>query len=196
MLDLPSPLLPLLAQIVIDNAVLEPKVRALFAPAVENCFAQLGWDAQPDDAHLTTMHRADIIGLLSRFSDSEAVLAEAKTRFAAVVEDVNDTKACPTDYRVAVFKMAMKQGDAATFEQLMDIYNRCDNNAQRKHVMHALGSAPSLALKTRVLDWTTNEVKLQDFFYPILSGTVCDWTLLRLAPYLCLLARLLACLVR
>jgi hypothetical protein len=155
---------------VIDNGTLEPKVRALFAPAVENCFTQLGWDAQPEDGHLTTMHRADIIGLLSRFSNSEEVLAEARARFAAVVDNVNDTKACPTDYRVAVFKMTMKQGDASTFEQLMDIYRRCDNNAQRKHVMHALGSAPTLALKTRVLDWTTTEVKLQDFFYPILSG--------------------------
>eukprot|EP00730_Choanoeca_flexa_P015746 TRINITY_DN7298_c0_g1_i2.p1 TRINITY_DN7298_c0_g1~~TRINITY_DN7298_c0_g1_i2.p1 ORF type:complete len:872 (+),score=286.73 TRINITY_DN7298_c0_g1_i2:3-2618(+) len=158
-----------LHKIVMDDPVLEPKVRALFAPAIENCFKGLGWDPKPDDEHLTTMHRADIISMLSRFSDSDEVFAEAQRRFEAVVDNVNDTEACPTDYRVAVFKMAMKRGDATTFEQLMDIYRRCDNDAQRKHVMHALGSASFKALKIRVLDWTTTEVKLQDFFYPILS---------------------------
>ena len=51
---------------------------------------------------------------------------------------------------------------------LMAHLDTLTTNAERKHIYTTLGSTSSLALKRRVLEWTTSgAVKLQDFFYAI-----------------------------
>merc|ERR1712232_443025 len=45
-----------------------------------------------------------------------------------------------------------------------------ETTAEKKDVYLAIGAVPGEASKRKVLDWATSgEVKLQDFFYPILS---------------------------
>jgi len=157
--------------------VLQPdeKVHAHFvtlaASLVDPAMARLGWEASPSDGHLTKLQRSAVISLLTQFSKSDEILNEARRRFEAVVEDITDVKSCPTDYRVAVFSLVASKGGKKEYDQLMSIYHKSDTDAQRKQVMHSIGSVPDVKLKIAALDWATSgTVKLQDFFYIFGSG--------------------------
>lgn len=62
--------------------------------------------------------------------------------------------------------MVASKGGKKEYDELMTIYKKCDNDAQRKHVLHSIGYISDPKLKEAALDWTTSgAVKLQDFFY-------------------------------
>lgn len=62
--------------------------------------------------------------------------------------------------------MVAAKGGRKEYDELMSIYRKSDNDAQRKHVLHAIGYIADPKLKQAALDWTTSgAVKLQDFFY-------------------------------
>lgn len=66
--------------------------------------------------------------------------------------------------------MASK-GGRNEYDALMKLYHAADNDAQRKQILHSIGSVPDVKLKQAALDWATSgEVKLQDFFYVFNSG--------------------------
>lgn len=77
-------------------------------------------------------------------------------------------QALPSDMRSPVFKIILKNGGEAEFEQVKSYYVTATDNAEKKHVLNSLGAVGDVKLKRAVLDWTTGgEVKLQDFFYAI-----------------------------
>jgi len=127
----------------------------------------VGWTPSPDDGHLTVLLRSIMIGLLSAFCyEDDNVATEAKQRFAKFVEDANDMQSLPSDMRTSVFKIVLKNGGDAEYEQVLSYFDTATDNAERKHVLGSLGAAKSPALKKRTLEWTTSgTVKLQDFFY-------------------------------
>lgn len=67
--------------------------------------------------------------------------------------------------------MVAAKGGKKEYDNLHVIYEKSDNDAQRKHVLHSIGYVADKKLKEAALDWTTSgAVKLQDFFYPFNSG--------------------------
>ena len=77
----------------------------------------------------------------------------------------------PADFKVSVFKIVLRAGGAAEYEQALSLFAAAESNVEKKHVMHALGATGVQELKQRTLEWAlrSEDVKLQDFFYPLLS---------------------------
>jgi puromycin-sensitive aminopeptidase len=154
--------------------------RKLILPLVD----KVGWEAKPDDAHLTSILRGVMVSLLCTFcSDDEGVKQEAKKRCEAFFEDPSNVSALPTDIKVPVFSIYLKTGGEKEYDAVKAYYYKANDNAERKTVLNSLGSADDEKLKVATLDWATSgEIKLQDFFYPIGSvsrsgkkGRVVSW---------------------
>lgn len=159
-------------KVLLSNQELSDTYRKFSALMIEPLANKLGWDAKENDCHQTKMLRQTLIGLLARFSKNPDVVAEARSRFEAVLADPSDVKTCPSDYRTSVYALVLKTGGRKEYEQLLKLYEELDNNADRKQVLGAIGRGSTVELKRAALDWATSgAVKLQDFFYPISSGT-------------------------
>lgn len=127
----------------------------------------VGWEAQPGDAHLTSILRGIMVSLLSVFcAEDESVKKEAKKRCQAFLEDPSNVAALPADIKSPVFKIYLKTGTEKEYEAIKGYYYSAKDNAERKYVLNTLGQIADEKLKLATLDWTTSgEVKLQDFFY-------------------------------
>jgi hypothetical protein len=138
----------------------------LTGPAIST----VGWTSQPGDGHRSKLLRATLIALAGKFSTDPQTVAEARRRFDAVVANPADASACPAEYKSTVYQIALKDGGTAEYDKLMRVYDALQDNAERKQIMLSLGSAVDPALRARTMDWATSgAVKLQDFFYPLIS---------------------------
>jgi hypothetical protein len=63
----------------------------------------------------------------------------------------------------------LKNGGVKEYERILRSFHETEDNSIRIIVLHTLGYTSDPALKRRTLDWAVkgNDVKLQDFFYPI-----------------------------
>lgn len=150
-----------------DDETMSKHFSAFAKKIVVGLVPRVGWTPSQDDGHLTVLLRSIMIGLLSAFcADDEAVAKEASQRFGKFLEDNNDVESLPSDMRTSVFKIVLKNGGITEYEQVLSYFDTASDNAERKHVMAALGSSKDASLKKRTLEWTTSgKVKLQDFFY-------------------------------
>jgi len=132
-------------------------------------FEKIGWEAKPDDGHLTSILRGIMVGLLCEYcSDDYDVLKQTKSKCEAFFEDPSDSKILPADIKVPIFKIYLKKGGTKEYESVKAYYYKAKDSAEKKTVLLSLGSTADEKLKLETLDWATSgEVKLQDFFYAI-----------------------------
>ena len=156
-----------LAQALLENDAMSANLQAFATKVISGPAAKIGWSGSTSDDDKTKLLRGNLIGLLSKFAfKSEAVRKEASQRFAAFQADAADMKALPSDMRVPVFKIMLKNGGLKEYEEVLSYFDTATDNAEKKHVLHALGAIPDEKLKMRTLEWTTSgAVKLQDCFY-------------------------------
>jgi puromycin-sensitive aminopeptidase len=143
------------------------KFEAFAKKMVVNLMTKIGWEVQKTDGHLTTLLRGIMIGLIGTFAyDDEAVLNEAKTRFAAFQADPKDVQSLPSDMRSAVFTIILKNGGVKEYDEIKSYFYTADNTAEKKHVLNSIGSIPDPKLKLATMEWSiSGDIKLQDFFY-------------------------------
>ena len=73
-------------------------------------------------------------------------------------------------YQSAVYKLVLSAGDAATFDQILGLFESRPLNEEKKSCLVGLGAAPTDALRTKALDFALSDaVKLQDYFYVALA---------------------------
>ena len=68
-----------------------------------------------------------------------------------------------------MFKIVLRAGGKAEFEQVMKFWEITPTNAEKKIAYGSLGSITDPKLKQRVLEWARDDLKTQDFFYPMMS---------------------------
>ncbi len=158
-----------LDSVTMENTFINGKLHDVAKNIISPLIAMVGWSESESDGHLTKLLRGTAIRLLSSFCGKEAkVAAEAKERFGKFLEDAADMQALPSDMRTAVFKIVLKNGGIEEYGQVKGYFDTATDNAERKHVLGALGAVTDPALKLDALEWTTSgAVKLQDFFYTI-----------------------------
>eukprot|EP00049_Salpingoeca_infusionum_P010151 m.171714 g.171714 ORF g.171714 m.171714 type:complete len:874 (+) comp14559_c0_seq1:346-2967(+) len=162
--------LQMFAGVLAGSDELFTKFKAFAASIVEPAVAVVGWEPKEGEPQLTKLLRTTLISLLGKFSSDDAVMAEARKRFDAVMADPSDANACNADYKGSVFAMVMRTGGKAEYDALMNYFAKLDSDAKRKDVYASIGYAPTRDLKVAALDWTTSgAVKLQDFFYTFSS---------------------------
>jgi aminopeptidase N len=122
--------------------------------ALQPAFRRLGWDAAPGPGESAdnTLLRARVIGALGAFGD-DAVIAEAKRRFAAFVKD---PASLPTDLRGTIVNLAGRAADRATYDTLLALARKTTNTGERVRYYSAAAGAldPALARETLALALT------------------------------------------
>lgn len=129
--------------------------RDLYAPVHE----RLGWDAQPNESHLTTMLRPMVIGILGSYGDA-AVAAEAGRRF-------DEASRCgvklPPDLRSAVYGLVVENRGAEGHAEILKLFRSADLNEEKTRCLRALGRSPDAELLRQTLELSLSaEVRSQD----------------------------------
>jgi len=134
-------------------------------------FQEYGWNASDDDGHLGKLARAIFIRLQAKFETKDkTLLNEASRRFHEYCTDPEaNASVLPSDYIVSIFRLVLKTGDSARYNELKNLYGKLKNNVDRRNILVSLGYTADIALKKDTLRWTLESVVLQDFFYPIRS---------------------------
>jgi puromycin-sensitive aminopeptidase len=150
-----------------DDAGMSSNFRMFAKSFALHLLEHVGWDAKASDGHLTTLLRGIMVDQLNAFAfDDPEVSREAITRFQMFQIDHNDVKALPSDIRVQVFSIYLKNGGQKEYDEVKSYFYAASDNAERKHVLSSLGNTPDPKLKLSTMEWTTSgEVKLQDMFY-------------------------------
>jgi aminopeptidase N len=106
-------------------------------------FARIGWEPKAEEMQDVATLRARLIGTLGQFGD-EAVMAEAKRRFTAFLQNPESLSA---DLREPVTHLVGRTGDRATYDTLLALGRKTTNTSERVRYYSAAAGAldPNLA---------------------------------------------------
>lgn len=159
-----------------DNTEVAGKFRSwVSTELVAQTAERLGWEGKSSEPLLDTLLRSLIISLLGDVAEGNPkLLLEASKRFNAMCANIasggdGTCAELPSDLKTPVFKMVLRAGGKSEFDQIMKFWSVASTNAEKKLAYGALGSTPSAELKKRVLAWARDDLKMQDFFYPMMS---------------------------
>jgi aminopeptidase N len=127
-----------------QRAALDRFTRARLAPVL----ARVGWSAAKDEAATVANLRETLIGALGKAGD-EAVLAEARRRYAASLTDKN---ALPAALRRPVLGVIASNADEATWNQLHAAAKAESSSSIKDELYGLLGASRDKALAQRTLD--------------------------------------------
>ena len=131
-----------------DDAPGRAALREFARQRLNTKFAQVGWTAREGEAGTVAILRNTLIGALGTLGDP-AVLAEARRRFAA---SVDDPAALPGALRRTVLGIVAQHADLDTWERLHAMA-RAETTPQVKDTLYELLAAPrDVALAQRALD--------------------------------------------
>ena len=102
--------------------------------ALRPVFGKLGWQAKAGETPGVQRLRRTVIGDLGAWGD-EAIIAEARRRFAEFVKDRNSI---PPDEQAVVLSIVARDADAATFAQLHEIAKSARNETELRRYYTAL----------------------------------------------------------
>ena len=131
-----------------QRAAFQAYARSVLRPL----FGRVGWDAAPSEPADTALLRSRLIAALGSFGD-EAIVAEAKRRFA---DFVRDPQSLSTALRGTVTDLTGRYADRATYDTLLAMARRATNTAERVRYYTAAASArdPELAQETLAMTLT------------------------------------------
>jgi aminopeptidase N len=134
------------------NRPQRPAFQAYARSLLRPLFERIGWDAAPSEGADTALLRTRLITALGSFGD-EAIVAEAKRRFA---DFVRDPQSLATALRGTVTDLTGRYADRATYDTLLAMARRATNTAERVRYYTAAASArdPELAAETLALTLT------------------------------------------
>ena len=129
-------------------------------------YARLGWDASAGEAEIVAPLRSSVLTALGQFDD-EAVIAEARERFA---DFVSAETSLPANLRPAVFSIVGRHADRPTYDRLHELARSAHSTEQKDLLYEAMGLAqdPDLAAQTLALS-LTEEVE------PHLASSLAIW---------------------
>jgi len=131
-----------------ERAAFQAYGRAVLRPV----FDRIGWDAVPSEPLDHALLRARLIGLLGSFGD-EAIIAEARRRFAGFVKD---PASLSTELRGTVTSLVGRYADRTIYDTLLTLGRGTTNTDERVRYYMAAASArdPELANETLAMALT------------------------------------------
>jgi alanyl aminopeptidase len=156
------------------DAAVRPRIeayaRSLFAPA----YARLGWERRRGDGVEAIGLRTLAVGFLAETGRDPRVRAEAKRRALAYIGFHKDgalhREAVDQDLVATALGVAGEEADAATFDAMLALFTKTDDDAVRGALLWALSSArdPELSERARalVLD---ERVQLREALTPLFA---------------------------
>ena len=132
-----------------ERAAFQAYARAKLRPMLD----RLGWDEPRPDADGTGLLRARLIRTLGELGD-EAVLVEAKRRFAAFLQNPASLR---PGLRDAVTSLAGMSADRRTYNSLLSLARKSTNSLERERYYSAAASARDGALARETLNLTLTD---------------------------------------
>jgi aminopeptidase N len=129
-----------------ERAAFQAYARAKLRPMLD----RLGWDEPRPDADGSGILRARLIRTLGELGD-EAVIAEAKRRFAASLRNPASLR---PGLRDAVTSVAGMSADRRTYNALMSLARRSTNSAERERYYSAAAGARNAEFARETLELT------------------------------------------
>ena len=129
--------------------------------------------------------RSTVLGQVGTFMNEDRdVVAECRRRFHAYE---NDNSSMPTDIQTTILEIVLANGGQSEYDMVMKMYTSTDDMQRKKIPLNVLGHVNDDKLKVATLEWAlrSEDVKLQDFFYPIgsvahdMAGASLSWTFLQ-----------------
>jgi aminopeptidase N len=126
----------------------QAKFRKFALSVLRPAFARIGWNAKADDSAPVQLLRTQLIGTLAGLDD-EAVIAEARRRFAAGPDDAN---AMPPALRNTITGIVAYNADAATWDKLHAMAKAEKTPLIKDSLYSMLSIAKDKALAQRALE--------------------------------------------
>ncbi len=137
----------------------EPQLKAFERELLRPIVGRMGWEPRPDESHLDALLRGMVIQELGHAGE-EAVLQEARARFARFVQDA---QAVHPDLRGAVLNLAAFAGDGSTYEALRRVEKRATLQEEKLRALAALTHFQQKDLLHNALALSlSSEVRSQD----------------------------------
>lgn len=143
-----------------------PVIQAYARAKLRSVFDRIGWDGGADDDD-TALLRAGLISTLGDLDDA-AIVAEAKRRFTAFLDDPN---ALPTALRDAVTHVVGVTADRKTYDRLLALARKSTVTNERLRYYFAAASARDVELARSTLALTLTG-ELPDTIVPGMIGAV------------------------
>jgi puromycin-sensitive aminopeptidase len=138
-----------------------PKFQNYTRQLYEKIGASLGWDPKAGQTDLDKLLRSVVLAKLGDNGDA-SVVAEAKKRFEAFKADPNSL---PADLRSVVLKFVMRNGGAAEFDEMVNLYKTAQMPEDKINALRAIGLSRDSALIQKALDYILDgEVRNQDAY--------------------------------
>jgi puromycin-sensitive aminopeptidase len=138
----------------------EAALRAHFADTFADAFAACGWDEGPHESDDERLRRAALLGLVGELGRRPAVLAEARVRCEAFLDDRRSLEPNLAD---PVVSLAARAGDAALFERFREASRAATTPQDQRRFLLAVGSFEDPELVDRALAlMLTDTVGTQD----------------------------------
>jgi aminopeptidase N len=128
-------------------------------------FGRFGWDAAPGESADDAALRARVIGALGTWGD-ERIIAEAKRRFAAFV---NDQDSLSTELRETVSNLVGRTADRATYDTLLALARKTTNTDERVRYYSAVASALDSVLARETLAIALTDELPTSLVYTLIS---------------------------
>jgi tricorn protease interacting factor F2/3 len=127
-------------------------------------FDTLGWDAKKDEKHTDTLLRGIVLTVLGKLNDKE-ILEEAQSRFNAHIKKQSTIK---PDLLEVIFSLAAWNGNARTFEKLIQLYRISSSQEAKLRVLAAMCYFKNEKLLLKTLKFILGkEVRSQNLALPI-----------------------------
>ena len=126
-----------------------PRIAALARDAWLPRLQQLGFDPKPEESLVDTALRGDLLTALGNMGE-ETVAAEARRRFAALLED---PKALDGPLKTTWLAIAARNATAAEWDQLKRLATTAPSQVERQAYYALLGGAKDPALAQKALDF-------------------------------------------
>ena len=129
--------------------------RDLYRPV----YGKVGWEAGPDESHLTTMLRPMVIGVLGHYGDTE-VATEACRRFDAVSREDGGL---PPDLRSALYSLVVDSRGSEGYAEVLELFRSAELHEEKTRCLRALGYSRDPHLLQQTLELSlSSEVRPQD----------------------------------
>lgn len=146
---------------VMDDEAVREQIKPFVIKLAAKELNRLGWEEKDSDSHFDKLLRPTIIGL-NAGADEPLTVTECLDRFNAAKQP----DALPADLRGIIFTTAARNGDAKTFDKLLQWHNQSTSSEERVTLAAALTAFKQPALYKKALGLiTTDTVRRQDAMY-------------------------------
>jgi len=126
----------------------------------------VGWNAQPDEPHVTNLLRSAVLLRMGAYGHKPTV-EEAKKRFN---DHISGTAIIPADLRSAVYRTVAGNGGMDAFDQLTGLFRKEELHEEKERLSRSLGASKDVDVLQKVLDFAmSDEIRNQDTPWVIAS---------------------------